>query len=117
MDRQVYEQKINDQRFLIETLRAVDTKRKADITRMAKQIDEQNKENKRLKSTIEQAIETMGGEPVQGNGEWETGMFCGLEDRAIQDRYIACRYGYDSALEKVQEWIIDEFEQALKDKP
>lgn len=51
MDRQVYEQKINDQRFLIETLKAVDGKRKADIERMATQIDEQNQENKRLKES------------------------------------------------------------------
>lgn len=38
MDRQVYEQKINDQRFLIETLRAVNTTLKAKIEQQQKAI-------------------------------------------------------------------------------
>lgn len=54
MDRQVYEQKINDQRFLIETLKAVNDKLRADIGRMATQIDKQNKEIKRLKRRLEE---------------------------------------------------------------
>ena len=71
-------------------------------------------ENKRLRNILDQTIETFGGEPVQGAGQWETGLFCGLEDRNITDRYDACRYGYDKALDKVQEWIIDEIEDSLK---
>ena len=59
------------------------------------------------KTAIAQAIEIMSSEPVQGLGEWETGMFCGLEDVGITDRYEACRYGYDRAIEKVHEWIIN----------
>ena len=51
--------------------------------------------------------------PVQGNGEWETGLFCGLEDMGITDRYQACRHGYDKALDKVREWLIDGLDDIL----
>lgn len=74
------------------------------------EIEQQQKIIRELVKAPQKAIKTMESAPVQANGEWETGMFCGLEDRRITDRYEACRYGYDSALEKVQEWIIDELE-------
>lgn len=71
-------------------------------------------ENERYRKALEQAIKTMESEPVQGVGEWETGMFCGLEDMDITDRYQAFRSGYDKALDKVQEWIIDGLNQTLQ---
>ncbi len=71
-------------------------------------------ENERLKAALWAAVNQMNSDPLNANGEWETGMFCGLEDVDITDRYMACRYGYDRALEKVQEWIIDGLVEALK---
>ncbi len=68
------------------------------------------------KRTIRAAIETMTSGSIQATGEWQTGMFCGLEDRDIVDRYDACMYGYEKALARVQEWIIDGLEQALESK-
>lgn len=59
------------------------------------------------------AVQRMDDSPVQACGEWQTGLFCGLEDRNITDRYDACMYGYEKALERVQEWIIDEIEAAI----
>lgn len=34
------------------------------------------------------------------------GMGCGLEDRGITDRYDACRYGWDEAMERVYGEVI-----------
>ncbi len=67
-----------------------------------------------LLAACKNAVKQMEDEPVQAGGEWEQGLFCGLEDMGITDRYAACRHGYDKALEKVQEWIIDELEAAIE---
>lgn len=70
--------------------------------------------HKDLLDACENAVKQMGDAPVQGCGEWQRGLFCGLEDMEITDRYAACRYGYDKALSKVQEWIIEEIEAAIE---
>ncbi len=66
-----------------------------------------------LLEVLRSALEAMESEPVQCGGDWIIGMFCGLEDRDITDRYDACRYGYEKALEKVQEWVVGSFEAAI----
>ena len=66
-----------------------------------------------LLDACKNAVQRMSDSPVQACGEWETGLFCGLEDRNITDRYDACMHGYEKALERVQEWIIDEIEAAI----
>ena len=39
------------------------------------------------------------------SGEYETGLFCGLEDRDLQaDAYGACRYGFEAGVERALEW-------------
>jgi len=51
---------------------------------------------------------------VQNNGEWQTGLFCGLEDRNITNIYDACLHGYEKALDRVMEWSLGEhLEQAI----
>lgn len=67
----------------------------------------------KLLADIEETAGNINHDAVQCVGEWETGLFCGLEDQNITDRYDACRYGYDHALEKVQEWIIDGIVKAI----
>jgi len=66
-----------------------------------------------LEKTLRDALEAMDKPAVQATGDWQTGMFCGLEDKNITDRYEACIYGYEQALEKVQEWVLCDFEAAL----
>ena len=66
-----------------------------------------------LLKACENAVKQMQDDPVQGVGEWQQGLFCGLEDREINDRYEACQYGYNKALDKVQERIIDELATAI----
>ncbi len=68
-----------------------------------------------LLDVCKKAIETMENGAIQAVGDWRTGMFCGLEDRDIRDRYEACLYGYEKAIARVQEWIIDGIEQAIAD--
>ncbi|WP_241836358.1 hypothetical protein, partial [Klebsiella pneumoniae] len=36
----------------------------------------------------------------------DEGMGCGLEDRGITDRYDACRYGWDEAMERIYGEVI-----------
>ena len=71
-------------------------------------------ENAKLKEALQHIIEHMDCPAIQCEGEWQTGMFCGLEDRGITDRYDACLYGYNHAIERVNEWALCEIEQALK---
>lgn len=41
---------------------------------------------------------------VENTGEWQTGVYCGLEDRDIRDRYQACDYGFEKGAERAIEW-------------
>ena len=66
-----------------------------------------------LEKALRESLQGMDKPAVQASGEWQTGLFCGLEDRNITDRYEACMYGYEQALEKVQEWVLCDFEAAL----
>ncbi|HCC8022954.1 TPA: hypothetical protein M8I99_005414, partial [Klebsiella pneumoniae] len=47
------------------------------------------------------------------------GMGCGLEDRGITDRYDACRYGWDEAMERIYGEVIpcaDELDFSATDR-
>ncbi|HFF9548204.1 TPA: hypothetical protein ACGFAM_000735 [Klebsiella pneumoniae] len=49
----------------------------------------------------------------------EEGMGCGLEDRGITDRYDACRYGWDEAMERIYGEVIpcaDELDFSATDR-
>ncbi|HFZ1375601.1 TPA: hypothetical protein ACIJT3_002188 [Klebsiella pneumoniae] len=49
----------------------------------------------------------------------DEGMGCGLEDRGITDRYDACRYGWDEAMERVYGEVIpcaDELDFSATDR-
>ena len=81
-------------------------KLQAELTQTKKQRDD-------LLLACKHAGDAMELDPVLCNGEWQTGMFCGLEDRNITDRYDACIYGYETALNKVQEWIISILDEAI----
>ncbi|MGR8820525.1 hypothetical protein ACPZ8L_27030 [Klebsiella variicola subsp. variicola] len=49
----------------------------------------------------------------------DEGMGCGLEDRGITDRYDACRYGWDEAMERIYGEVIpcaDELDVSATDR-
>ena len=73
-------------------------------------------QHEKLVAGIKEAADAMHKPAVRGEGDWQRGMFCGLEDRGIADRYDACVYGYDKALERVQEWVIAGLEALLKEE-
>lgn len=58
-------------------------------------------ENVAMKKIVD-SVTNLDNEP-QYHAE---GMGCGLEDRGITDRYDACRYGWDEAMERVYGEII-----------
>jgi hypothetical protein len=68
-------------------------------------------------SGVVEALESvqsgMESDAVLCSGEWQTGMFCGLEDKGIQDRYEACEYGYNVALDRVADWATGGVKSAL----
>ncbi|HCT5194022.1 TPA: hypothetical protein OTZ41_001040 [Raoultella ornithinolytica] len=58
-------------------------------------------ENVAMKQIVD-SVTNLDNEP-QYHAE---GMGCGLEDRGITDRYDACRYGWDEAMERVYGEVI-----------
>lgn len=58
-------------------------------------------ENVAMKQIVD-SVTSLDNEP-QYHAE---GMGCGLEDRGITDRYDACRYGWDEAMERVYGEVI-----------
>ena len=71
-------------------------------------------ENVALKQIVD-SVTDLSNEP-QYHSE---GMGCGLEDRGITDRYDACRYGWDEAMERVYGEVIpcaEEFEFPATDR-
>ncbi len=48
-------------------------------------------------------------------GDYEKGLFCGLEDVGLQgDGYGACRYGFEAGVERALEWAQGLATDALK---
>lgn len=70
--------------------------------------------HEQLVEALEYITEKMECPAVQCVGDWQTGMFCGLEDRDITDRYDACIYGYEMAIERINEWALCGIKQALE---
>jgi len=50
---------------------------------------------------------------VHNRGEFHTGNYCGLEDRAITDRYQAFDYGFDEGADRAFEFFKDELDTVL----
>lgn len=51
---------------------------------------------------------------IELTGDWEKGLFCGLEDREYHcDGYAGCVYGFEAAVERMQEWGQGVVEEAL----
>ena len=63
---------------------------------LAKEFKQLAAENVGLKAIVD-SVTDLSNEP-QYHSE---GMGCGLEDRGITDRYDACRYGWDEAMERI----------------
>jgi hypothetical protein len=66
-----------------------------------------------MRDALKDALKDMDSDAVQCNGDWQTGLFCGLEDVGTNDIYEACLHGYEKALDKVQEWVLCNFEAVL----
>ncbi|WP_281163289.1 hypothetical protein [Klebsiella quasipneumoniae] len=70
--------------------------REQKFLKLAKAFKQLAAENVALKQIID-SVTNLDNEPQYH----DEGMGCGLEDRGITDRYDACRYGWDEAMERI----------------
>ncbi|HIE9092169.1 TPA: hypothetical protein ACXP7O_004932 [Klebsiella pneumoniae] len=81
---------------------------------LAKAYQQLAAENVALKQIID-SVTNLDNEPQYH----DEGMGCGLEDRGITDRYDACRYGWDEAMERIYGEVIpcaDELDFSATDR-
>ncbi|HBR3923263.1 TPA: hypothetical protein L9T71_004421 [Klebsiella pneumoniae] len=75
--------------------------REQKFLKLAKAYQQLAAENVALKQIID-SVTNLDNEPQYH----DEGMGCGLEDRGITDRYDACRYGWDEAMERIYGEVI-----------
>ena len=75
--------------------------REQKFLKLAKAFKQLASENVAMKQIID-SVTNLDNEPQYH----DEGMGCGLEDRGITDRYDACRYGWDEAMERVYGEVI-----------
>ncbi|MCE0439234.1 hypothetical protein LVW23_27655 [Klebsiella pneumoniae] len=84
------------------------------VMALAKAYQQLAAENVEMKQIID-SVTNLDNEPQYH----EEGMGCGLEDRGITDRYDACRYGWDEAMERIYGEVIpcaDELDFSATDR-
>lgn len=75
--------------------------REQKFLKLAKAFKQMAAENVAMKQIID-SVTNLDNEPQYH----DEGMGCGLEDRGITDRYDACRYGWDEAMERIYGEVI-----------
>lgn len=75
--------------------------REQKFLKLAKAYQQLAAENVEMKQIID-SVTNLDNEPQYH----DEGMGCGLEDRGITDRYDACRYGWDEAMERIYGEVI-----------
>ncbi|MDI0382162.1 hypothetical protein [Klebsiella pneumoniae] len=88
--------------------------REQKFLKLAKAFKQLAAENVEMKQIID-SVTNLDNEPQYH----EEGMGCGLEDRGITDRYDACRYGWDEAMERIYGEVIpcaDELDFSATDR-
>ena len=75
--------------------------REQKFLKLAKAFKQLAVENVAMKQIID-SVTNLDNEPQYH----DEGMGCGLEDRGITDRYDACRYGWDEAMERIYGEVI-----------
>lgn len=61
-------------------------------------------------------IESGADAPSLAVGDMRKGLFCGVEDRDLRDRYDGAEYGWEDAAERYLEWAKNEAAAALSPK-
>lgn len=88
--------------------------REQKFLKLAKAFKQLAAENVAMKQIID-SVTNLDNEPQYH----DEGMGCGLEDRGITDRYDACRYGWDEAMERIYGEVIpcaDELDVSATDR-
>ena len=84
------------------------------VMALAKAFKQLAAENVAMKQIVD-SVTNLDNEPQYH----DEGMGCGLEDRGITDRYDACRYGWDEAMERIYGEVIpcaDELDVSATDR-
>nr|EKV3458771.1 hypothetical protein [Klebsiella pneumoniae] len=88
--------------------------REQKFLKLAKAFKQLAAENVAMKQIVD-SVTNLDNEPQYH----DEGMGCGLEDRGITDRYDACRYGWDEAMERIYGEVIpcaDELDFSATDR-
>lgn len=88
--------------------------RETKVMALAKAYQQLAAENVAMKQIVD-SVTNLDNEPQYH----DEGMGCGLEDRGITDRYDACRYGWDEAMERIYGEVIpcaDELDFSATDR-
>ena len=91
----------------------MDNKSLKQWVKLTSKIKKLEQEKAELLEALKEAVKDFDAESVQGNGEYRTGLYCGLEDMNITDRYETLDYGYERALERVRDEIIAPIEDLI----
>ena len=54
---------------------------------------------------------------IDADGDWQRGLYCGVEDRDCRNRYDGADYGHAVGVEKGLEWARNEAKHALEQMP
>ncbi|HGV4847032.1 TPA: hypothetical protein ACNHA7_004319 [Klebsiella pneumoniae] len=82
-------------------IRSLQALRDTAMQALKSQVEQLAAENVAMKQIID-SVTNLDNEPQYH----DEGMGCGLEDRGITDRYDACRYGWDEAMERIYGEVI-----------
>ena len=70
----------------------------------------------RLREALQRISDGTDAPDIDLSGDWQTGLYCGVEDRDCQDRYEGADYGYSQGVERTLEWAGNEADYALKEQ-
>lgn len=74
-------------------------------------------EIERMRAALYRISKCEDAPEIDATGEWQFGLYCGVEDRACRDRYDGADYGHAVGVEKGLEWAMNEAKAALEPAP
>lgn len=74
-------------------------------------------EIERLRAALYRISKCEDAPEIDATGEWQFGLYCGVEDRFCRDRYDGADFGHVVGVEKALEWAMSEAKAALEQAP
>ena len=92
------------------------TRAVANLAEKNNEIATKEAELARLREALQRISDGTDAPDIDLSGDWQTGLYCGVEDRDCQDRYEGADYGYSQGVERTLEWAGNEADYALKEQ-